>query len=539
MRDKTTIIWCFLILNIIFNLVVVLFPNKKVLNIPNKIEIRKEMLNKEKLEVNDLLENKLVEIKINGENKKANQNKSNLKNNKLGEYYILYNIKIGDYREIESYQKIEVVDTVKPSIYLENGEKIEVSLNSNYKEPGYTAIDNYDGDITKKVKVTGKVNTTQIGTYIIKYEVQDSSKNKKQVLRRVIVKENAKEITPKENPFDYASYSNTASEMDFYKKGIKIKGYIKKESKEYKLKIGKKEYPLTKKNTSFYEGKIDLTKLKDGVYEVKVKGAKEENLLCKIDEKDRLQRAHIGKKLITILYTKKDEVKIKVEPFSYEYDILIDPGHGGEDTGAVNNGYIEKDINLEQSLYEKKRFEDHGLKVKMIREDDTYGEMLGKEDWHIVTRRAFAIGYYGSVSKYAYSNHHNSIANNYFMGWEILVPASLTYEELKEEHQIIEKWNEIYELKENHIRMYARDYNDDTIYNKINGQTYNIKNYYAVNRIPYKSYFIKVPIFEGSFMSNINDFNWYYQNYKKLSEVKIKTYVEALGLTYKKPKEEV
>ncbi|WP_052447248.1 N-acetylmuramoyl-L-alanine amidase CwlD [Clostridium polynesiense] len=51
--------------------------------------------------------------------------------------------------------------------------------------------------------------------------------------------------------------------------------------------------------------------------------------------------------------------------------ILIDPGHGGYDGGAVSkNGTVEKDINLSIALKLKKRLEDQGHKVYMTREED-------------------------------------------------------------------------------------------------------------------------------------------------------------------------
>lgn len=52
--------------------------------------------------------------------------------------------------------------------------------------------------------------------------------------------------------------------------------------------------------------------------------------------------------------------------------VIIDPGHGGEDGGAVaNNGIMEKDINLKISLYLKEIFEQNGFYVIMTRETDT------------------------------------------------------------------------------------------------------------------------------------------------------------------------
>ena len=59
------------------------------------------------------------------------------------------------------------------------------------------------------------------------------------------------------------------------------------------------------------------------------------------------------------------------------YDVVIDPGHGGVDSGAVNGKYKEDTLNLEYGLMIKDALTDLGLKVKMTREEDvslkTYG----------------------------------------------------------------------------------------------------------------------------------------------------------------------
>ncbi len=51
--------------------------------------------------------------------------------------------------------------------------------------------------------------------------------------------------------------------------------------------------------------------------------------------------------------------------------ICIDPGHGGNDPGAVGHGVKEKDYTLKISQYQAKRLRDHGFKVVMTRETDT------------------------------------------------------------------------------------------------------------------------------------------------------------------------
>lgn len=51
--------------------------------------------------------------------------------------------------------------------------------------------------------------------------------------------------------------------------------------------------------------------------------------------------------------------------------IVIDPGHGGEDSGASGNGIIEKDLNLEISKYMYNRFKELGIPVALTRDSDT------------------------------------------------------------------------------------------------------------------------------------------------------------------------
>lgn len=57
--------------------------------------------------------------------------------------------------------------------------------------------------------------------------------------------------------------------------------------------------------------------------------------------------------------------------------VIVDAGHGGIDSGAVGNGLLEKDLNLEASKYMYNRLKELGIPVVMTREEDTY---LPKED---------------------------------------------------------------------------------------------------------------------------------------------------------------
>lgn len=52
------------------------------------------------------------------------------------------------------------------------------------------------------------------------------------------------------------------------------------------------------------------------------------------------------------------------------YKIVIDPGHGGVDPGAIANGLQEKDFNLEASKLMYDRFNELGIPVKLTRDTD-------------------------------------------------------------------------------------------------------------------------------------------------------------------------
>lgn len=57
--------------------------------------------------------------------------------------------------------------------------------------------------------------------------------------------------------------------------------------------------------------------------------------------------------------------------------IVIDPGHGGSDSGAVGNGIIEKDYNLKISQYIADRLKQLGADVYLTRSTD---EKLSPDD---------------------------------------------------------------------------------------------------------------------------------------------------------------
>lgn len=85
-------------------------------------------------------------------------------------------------------RKIHYDDPIAPEIKLAGNKTMTIYAGGKYKEPGYTATDNCDGDITKNVKVEGSVDTNKAGKYKLTYTVQDAYENKTVVERTVIVK---------------------------------------------------------------------------------------------------------------------------------------------------------------------------------------------------------------------------------------------------------------------------------------------------------------------------------------------------------------
>lgn len=77
--------------------------------------------------------------------------------------------------------------------------------------------------------------------------------------------------------------------------------------------------------------------------------------------------------------------------------IFDDAGHGGSDPGSSANNFLEKNLTLQISLYQEKRFQEHGLKVLMTREDDSTVELA---DRMVAARK--------SGAKVCISNHINA-----------------------------------------------------------------------------------------------------------------------------------
>lgn len=126
-------------------------------------------------------------VKINGD----------INYHELGEYYINFEVDtlLGPYTKPS---KVIIVDTKQPEITLEGGDEYTQSYAKEYEEPGFKAIDNYEGDITDKVEIQ-KENIDE-NNFVITYKVKDSSGNECEKSRKVkIIDDVPPEISLKGN----------------------------------------------------------------------------------------------------------------------------------------------------------------------------------------------------------------------------------------------------------------------------------------------------------------------------------------------------
>lgn len=152
MKNKNKLILIIGVVLIIFLLIYLFIPFFKL---KGKREIT--------LEVNN-------EYKENGylTNAKVLEVSNNINTSKLGTYTVLYKYK--KYNKIkETIRVVNIVDKTPPELDLIGNLEIN-NCSKSYREEGYAAFDNYDGDLTQKVE-------KEIKDGKIIYKVKDSSNN--------------------------------------------------------------------------------------------------------------------------------------------------------------------------------------------------------------------------------------------------------------------------------------------------------------------------------------------------------------------------
>ena len=222
------------------------------------------------------------------------------------------------------------------------------------------------------------------------------------------------------------------SRYTIYGKHLNIEGMLPLDGEEFELVLKNNEkevsIPIIKENNLFKTSKyindgINLEKLEVGDYLFLLKDKINNtyyNLINKTEYHDNTYYTitkNFKNNLITFPELKYNEntywkINVKEEKLPEEYyDIVIDPGHGGVDTGASNGKYHESKFNLEYGKMLYDALTEEGFKVKLSRDTDVMLEHYGEGSRSGIP--------YEVKAKLMLSLHLNSSNNKKISGVEI------------------------------------------------------------------------------------------------------------------------
>lgn len=92
-------------------------------------------------------------------------------------------------------REIPIVDRTPPVITLQGGTDFSFPLGTCFEDPGYSADDNIDGDLTSAVQTSGEVDWLTPGIYPVTYSVQDAMGNTTAVTRNFTVRGGSQQET--------------------------------------------------------------------------------------------------------------------------------------------------------------------------------------------------------------------------------------------------------------------------------------------------------------------------------------------------------
>ena len=101
--------------------------------------------------------------------------------------FVIYSVVDSSGNPAVAKREVPEYDDVPPVIELNGGAEYHITAGVPYVEPGFTAIDNYAGDLTQKVQTEGEVCWYLPGTYPITYTVTDKYDNTTVETRNVTV----------------------------------------------------------------------------------------------------------------------------------------------------------------------------------------------------------------------------------------------------------------------------------------------------------------------------------------------------------------
>ena len=140
------------------------------------------------IKLSDLADQNLIETQI----KNPYYSRSLFNKSDEPKYYSLDNsVRIA--RNYDGTYACEIVnnanDSTAPILRLNGNKEITMAVGTEYVDPGYTATDDYDGNISDKVSISGKVDNTKAGSYELTYIVSDTAGNASTLKRTIVYKD--------------------------------------------------------------------------------------------------------------------------------------------------------------------------------------------------------------------------------------------------------------------------------------------------------------------------------------------------------------
>ncbi|MCH5375147.1 MAG: DUF5011 domain-containing protein, partial [Planctomycetes bacterium] len=107
-----------------------------------------------------------------------------------GELFVTVRVSDGELESEPFALLVNVLPDEEPPILTLTGDAlVELTVGTPFTDPGATAVDNLDGDLSDQIITEGTVNTSLAGTYAIIYRVSDLAGNVASAERRVVVTE--------------------------------------------------------------------------------------------------------------------------------------------------------------------------------------------------------------------------------------------------------------------------------------------------------------------------------------------------------------
>jgi formylglycine-generating enzyme required for sulfatase activity len=107
--------------------------------------------------------------------------------NSTGTYLLTYSVADAAGNEVNATRTVTVSDTTDPVVTLLGDANVTHAKDVAWVEPGATASDTLDGNLTNQVTITGTVDVNSTGTYVLTYSVSDGAGNDSNVTRVVNV----------------------------------------------------------------------------------------------------------------------------------------------------------------------------------------------------------------------------------------------------------------------------------------------------------------------------------------------------------------